>query len=206
MVTPTMQTILPSDLLPPDAYRLLISVVVPRPIAWVSTQGKDGTLNLAPFSFFNAVAGNPPTLMVSISQRKGKPKDTLQNIQEMGEFVVNIVSEELAEAMNLTSGEWDYSVDEFAMAHLETAPSVDIKPPRVAAAKAAMECRLTQLIPLEGSSYTIVLGRVLRYHIQEGLLRANGLVDDGQLRPVGRLGGDEYTRFGEVFEMVRPKI
>ena len=120
-----------------DTYRLLVSVVVPRPIAWVSTQGVDGIPNLAPFSFFNAVGGNPPTLMFSVSQRAGQAKDTLRNVQETGEFVVNVVDLALAEAMAYTSGEWIYEVDEFEMARLETAPSVEVKPPRVAAALSA---------------------------------------------------------------------
>ncbi len=117
----------PADLQPRDAYRLLISVVVPRPIGWVSTVGADGSLNLAPFSFFNAVGQN--TVMISVGQRKGAAKDTLRNAQETREFVVNIVSEDLAEAMNLTSGEYDYTVNEFDLAKLQTAASIEVKPP-----------------------------------------------------------------------------
>lgn len=199
-------TITPSDLEPPDAYRLLISTVTPRPIAWVSSMGADGSTNLAPFSFFNAVAGSPPTLMISIGQRRGGMKDTLRNIQETGEFVVNIVSEELIQQMNVSSGELDYGVDEFVAAGLEKAASIDVRPPRVAAAKAAMECVLSQVIPIPESTYTLVLGRVVRYHIREGLLRPRGLVDNALLRPVGRLGGDEYVLFGEVITLPRPKV
>ena len=199
-----MTTLTPNDLPARDAYRLLTSLIVPRPIAWLSTIGSDGTLNLAPFSFFNAVAGNPPTLMVSIGQRKGAPKDSLRNIQETGEFVVNLVGEELVEAMNLTSGEYGYEVDEFAMAGLESAPSVAVRPPRVARAAAALECRATQFIPVEGSTYTMVLGQVLRYHLSEGLLRPNGLADPQILRPVCRLAADEYAALGLVFSLARP--
>src|SRR5438552_7631164 len=112
-LTPPTASITPTDLHPRDAYRLLISIVVPRPIAWVSSVGADGTLNLAPFSFFNAVGGTPPTVMVSIGRRAGQPKDTLRNVQETGEFVVHIVERALAEAMNRTSGEYEYDVDEF---------------------------------------------------------------------------------------------
>jgi flavin reductase (DIM6/NTAB) family NADH-FMN oxidoreductase RutF len=197
-------TIAPSDLNPRDAYRLMISILVPRPIAWVSTCGADGTLNLAPFSFFNGVGGVPPTIMVSIGQRQGRPKDSLRNIQETGEFVVNIVGAELGEAMNLSSGEYDYDVDEFGLAGLETSASLEVRPPRVTLAPAAMEVKATQIVPIEDTTYTMVIGRVLRYHLQEGLLRPNGLVDALLLNPLARLGGDEYAQLGNVFEMKRP--
>ena len=201
----TMISIAPGDLSPRDAYRLMISVVVPRPIAWVSTVGADGSLNLAPFSFFNGVANNPLTIMVSVGQREGGPKDTLRNAQETGEFVVNIVDESLAEAMNATSGEWPYDTDEFELAGLATAPSCDVRPPRVAAAPVALEAKVSQIIPVEGATYTLILGRVVRFHIRDGLLRPNGLVDAARLRPLARLGGDEYARLEGVFSMARPK-
>src|SRR5512139_3828236 len=125
-------SIVPTDLHPRDAYRLLISVVIPRPIGWASTIGADGSLNLAPFSFFNAVSNMPLTVMISVGQRTGHPKDTLRNARETGEFVINIVNAELAEAMNQTSGEWPYDVNEFDRAGVTPAPSVDVRPPRVA--------------------------------------------------------------------------
>ena len=201
-----MTTIATDQLDPREIYRLLISVVVPRPIGWISTMGADGTLNLAPFSFFNAVGGNPPTVMFSVNRRKGVPKDTLRNAQETGEFVVNIVDETLAQAMNTTSGEWAYEVNEFEMANLTTACSMDVRPPRVAKAAIAMEAKVTQIIPVNETTYTLILGRVLRFHIRDGLLRPNGLVDASLLRPIARLGGDEYAMLGSVFEMPRPKV
>jgi flavin reductase (DIM6/NTAB) family NADH-FMN oxidoreductase RutF len=200
----TMLTITPADLDPRDAYRLLISAVVPRPIGWASTIGLDGTLNLAPFSFFNAIGGNPSTVMISVGKRHGNPKDTLRNVQETGEFVINIVNEELAAAMNQTSGEWDYDVDEFVRAGLATTPSIDVRPPRVANAPIALECKVTQIVPVIDTPYTMILGRVLRFHIRAGLLRPNGLIDASLLKPVARLGGDEYAMLGRVFEMKRP--
>jgi flavin reductase (DIM6/NTAB) family NADH-FMN oxidoreductase RutF len=198
-------SIVPDELPPRDAYRLLISVVVPRPIAWVSTIGADGTPNLAPFSFFNAVGGVPPIIMFSVGQRRGTAKDTLRNVRETGEFVVNLVSQELGEAMNQTSGEWPYEVNEFELAGLATGPSVDVRPPRVAAAPVAMEARVTQIVPVEGTYSTMVLGQVLRYHIRDGLLRPNGLVNATLLRPLARLSGDEYATLGDVFAMPRPR-
>jgi len=187
-------------------YRLLTSTVTPRPIAWVSTRGKDGSLNLAPFSFFQALCGTPPLIMLSIGQRQGNPKDTLRNIQETGEFVINIVTEELAEKMNLSSGEYTADVDEFALAGLIPAPSEVVSAPRVAESPINLECKLTQIVPLEGSDYSMIIGEILRWHVADGLLAPDGLVDTARLRPLGRLGRDEYVKFGEVFEMLRPKV
>jgi flavin reductase (DIM6/NTAB) family NADH-FMN oxidoreductase RutF len=199
-----MLTIKPEDLPPREAYRLLTSVVIPRPIAWVSTLGADGTPNLAPFSFYNAVGGSPPTVMFSVGQRAGGPKDTLRNAQETGEFVLNVVDETLARQMNTTSGEWPYEVNEFEMAVLATAPSLDVRPLRVAAAAVAMEARVTQIVPVQDTTYTMVLGRVLRFHIRDGLLRPNNAVDAELLRPVARLSGDEYATISALFSMARP--
>ena len=200
-----MISIVPGDLQPRAAYQLLISAVVPRPIGWASTIGSDGTLNIAPFSFFNAVGGTPPTVMISVGQRLGRPKDTLRNAQETGEFVINIVSEELAAAMNETSGEWDYEVNEFERAGLSTTPSIDVRPPRVANAQVALECKVTQIVPVLETTYTLILGRVLRYHIRDGLLRPNGLIDAKLLKPVARLADNEYATLDKVFEMIRPQ-
>ena len=133
-------TLVPDEMEHRDAYRLMLSVVAPRPIAWISTIGADGTPNLAPYSFFTGASGRPPTLLFSVSPARNKQvKDTLRNVQETGEFVVNLVSEELREAMNLTSGVWPYEVDEFEAAGLEVLPSMDVRPPRVAASPVAME-------------------------------------------------------------------
>lgn len=202
-------SIVPDELERAAAYRLMISIIVPRPIAWVSTVGADGTPNLAPYSFFTGVGGTPPTVMISVgrSRRESGPlKDTLRNAQETGEFVVSLVDESLAEAMNLTSGDWPPGVDEFDVAGLETAPSVDVRPPRVAASPVALEARVTQIVPVEGTTNTLVLGRVLRYHVRKDLLRPNGMVDAALMRPVARLGGTEYATFGQVFSMPRPTV
>jgi flavin reductase (DIM6/NTAB) family NADH-FMN oxidoreductase RutF len=204
-----MITIDPDTLSPRDAYRLLISCVVPRPIGWTSTLSLEGIPNLAPYSFFNGVGGNPPMLMIACGPRRlatGEiiPKDTLHNIQQTGEFVVNLVDASLAQAMNLTSGEYPYGVDEFSLAGLEMAPSLKVRPPRVAASPVALECVSTQIVPVEGTRYTLVIGRVVAFHIREGLLRENGLVDAALLNPVARLGGDEYALLGEIFSLARP--
>ena len=201
-----MPSIDPTSLGPRETARLLLSVVVPRPIGWASTVGADGTPNLAPYSFFNAVQSNPPMVMLSIARRHGRLKDTLRNIQETGEFVINIADETLAEAMMISSGEYDYGVNELALAKLATAPSVAVAPPRVALAPAALEVTLTQLVPLSETGYTLVIGRVCYFHVRDDLLRANGLVDAQRLRPLARLGGDEFATIGHVFEMARPTV
>ncbi len=205
MGSKAMLSLVPADLSPRDVYRLLISSVVPRPIGWVSTIGLDGTLNLAPFSFFNAVGGNPPTVVISVGQRQGDPKDTFRNIRDTGEFVVNIVTEELAAAMNESAGEWAYHVDEFERAQVTPALSIEVKPPRVAESPISMEVKMTQIIPVDDTHYTLILGRVVRFHIREELLRPNGLIDADKLRPLARLGGDEYATIHQVFEMKRPQ-
>ena len=183
----------------------MISIVTPRPIAWVSTRGLDGSINLAPYSFANAVAGNPPVVMFSVSgTRTNRKKDTLRNVEETGEFVFNICDEALAVQMNASSGDYEYGVSEFTMAGLELADCVDVKAPRVAAAPASMECRLLKLVPIEAN--TMVLGRVLRYYVREGLIRPNGLVDAMLMKPLARLGGDEYGTIGSVLEIKRPVV
>lgn len=203
-----MFTTTPQALGPRDAYRLLISLIVPRPIGWASTIGADGTLNIAPFSFFNGVGDNPPTVMISVGQRRTEtgraPKDTLRNAQETGEYVINIVDEALSEQMNITSGEWGYEVDEFERAGLHLTASTDVRPPRVAEASAALECKVTQVVPVQDTHYVMILGQVMRFHVREGLMRPNGTADPTLLRPIGRLGGNEYAKLGQVFAMERP--
>jgi flavin reductase (DIM6/NTAB) family NADH-FMN oxidoreductase RutF len=190
-------------------YHLLTSIAAPRPIAWVSTVNAAGVPNLAPFSFYNAVAGFPPTIMFSVSYRvtrEPRVKDTLRNVQEVGEFVSHVVDEALADAMAVTAADWPSGENEFQIAGLEAASSVDVRPPRIAAAPVAMECRVTQIVPVEGSTNVMVLGRVLRFHVRQDLLRSNGLVDTIKMKPISRLGGPvEYARIGELFRLEIPK-
>ncbi|MEM7034786.1 MAG: flavin reductase family protein [Chloroflexota bacterium] len=198
------KTVVPSALPANDAYRLLTSAVIPRPIAWVATMSKSGIANLAPYSFFNAVHGQPPMVIFSVGGGRNGIKDTLRNIQETEEFVVHILDEPLAEAMNETAGNWAFEVDEFEVAKLASVPSVDVKPPRVAEAPIAMEGKLTQLIPIAEGSGTLVLGEIIRFHIKESILTTEGLVDPNKIAFVSRLGGNDYGRNTEVFSMQRP--
>lgn len=205
-----MITFVPADMADAAPYHLLTSIIAPRPIAWISTISVDGVPNLAPFSFFNAVAGFPPTLMFSVSYRRQEPreKDTLRNVRRIGEFVCHIVDEAMAEAMARTAMEWPAEVDEFAAAGLTAVPATDIRPLRVAGAPVALECAVTQIIPVAGATNVMVLGRVLRFHLRASLYRPElGLIDTVAMKPITRLGGPvEYTRIGELFYLPVPKL
>ena len=197
-------------------YRVLTGVVVPRPIAFVSTRSPDGVDNLAPYSFFNAVAYDPPTVVFSSSRRaplingKHKSKDTLRNIEETGEFVVNIVVDDIAEAMNRTAAEYPEEVDEFEIARLTAAPSDLVRPPRVAESPVNMECRVNQVVNLGDfsisggrGSHGLVIGTILLMHVRDDLINGHRINHD-RLRPTGRLAGSMYCHTADTFELVRP--
>lgn len=198
-----MLSFVPTEMADPAPYHLLTSIVAPRPIAWVSTISAAGVPNLAPYSFYNAVAGFPPTIMFSVSYRRKEPKekDTLRNIKETGEFVSHVVDEAMADEMLQTAIEFSYGVSEFKMASLKSIASVDVQPLRIADAPVAMECQVTQIVPVEGATNVMILGRVLRFHVREDLYRPDlGLVNTVSMKPITRLGGStEYTKIGELF-------
>jgi flavin reductase (DIM6/NTAB) family NADH-FMN oxidoreductase RutF len=186
--------------------RVLTGVVVPRPIAFVSTMSKDGLINLAPYSFFNAVAYDPPTIVFSSSRHAGdKRKDTLAHIEETGEFVVNIVVDDIAEAMNRTAAEYPSEVSEFEIAGLTPAPSQQVRPPRVAESPVNMECRLLQVVPLGQGEHQhgLVIGQIVLMHIRDDIIEGHR-INHQRLKPTGRLAGNMYCHTSEVFEMVRP--
>lgn len=186
-------------------YKLLIGCVVPRPIAWVSSIGDNGVANVAPFSFFMAVCNDPPTLAFSSGRREGQLKDTVRNIEQTQDFVVNIVDDALAEAMNLTSGEYAPDVDEFALTGLNAAPGVKVKAPRVVEAPISLECRVTQILPVGHGPHSLVLGEIVYFHIRDDLYSVStGRIDMHRLHPVGRLAGNLYTHVHDIFEMKRP--
>ena len=192
-----------------DIYKLMVGVIVPRPIAFVSTLSSDGILNLAPFSFFTGISANPPVICFSpmIRGADGSRKDTLRNVEAVKEFVVNVVSEEFAEKMNICAVEFPPEVDEFEMSGLTPIPSDLVKPPRVKESHISMECRLVQIVevsskPLGGS---LVLGEVMRFHLDDALFE-NYKIDPDKLHAIGRMGGPTYTRTTGLFDMVRPKM
>ena len=203
-----MRTLDPAQIAPSDIYKLMIGMIVPRPIAFVSTVDAAGIRNLAPFSYFTACSSNPPVVCFCASVRPGpRPhKDTLENIRATGEFVVNIVSEEIAEQMNLCSAEVPPEVDEFELSGLTPLESDLVKPPRVAESKVQMECRLRQILVVseQPGGGSLVLGDVLCFHIEEALLDGYK-IDPGKLNAIGRMGGPIYTRTRDRFEMQRPR-
>lgn len=193
----------PGTISPGDFYRFMISVIVPRPIAFVSTMSADGHHNVAPFSYYNAITNQPPLLGISINRRKGSPKDTYRNIEQIGEFVVNTVDEALGARMVQTSGEWPEDVDEFQLAGLTPVPSDVVKPPRVGESPVSLECRLYRSIEL-GATFFVV-GEILRAHVRDDVL-SEGRVDIARLKPLGRLGGDGYSVVRDVIHMPRPRV
>jgi flavin reductase (DIM6/NTAB) family NADH-FMN oxidoreductase RutF len=184
-------------------YKLLISSVVPRPIAWVSSVDADGVANLAPFSYFMAITDEPPTIAFSCSPRAGNRKDTLRNVEATGEFVVNVVDDDRAEQMNLSSGDYPPELDEFALTRLTPAPSVVVKAPRVAEAPISMECKVVRILPVGRAHLT--LGEIVQWHVRDDVYDApTGRLDMHRLRPVGRLTGNLYSHIHDIFEMKRP--
>jgi flavin reductase (DIM6/NTAB) family NADH-FMN oxidoreductase RutF len=187
------------DSLDPRArYFLLTSVVVPRPIAWVSTLDGEGKRNLAPYSYFNACSATPPIVHFTSTA----PKHSIANVRDTGEFVINIVSGDLAQGMRTSSALFPSGEDEFEWAGLEAAPSVRVRPPRVRRARVALECRLRKLLDMgEG---TMAFGDVLHIHVDRSVWR-DGRVDPVLLAPVGRLSGLNYTTVTDVYRLEIPE-
>lgn len=196
-----------STLPPRDAYNWMINVITPRPIAWVSTISVDGKTNLAPFSFFQGVCASPPTVIFcGAHDRTGKKKDSVLNVEKVPEFVVNVVPYSLHEAMNHTAAPLPHGESEFEKFGISPAPSQKVRPPRVAAAPVAMECKLERIVELGngplGSS--VVFGTIVCMHVSEAVLDAKGAIDPAKLDTIGRMGGDWYVRTTERFAIKRP--
>ncbi|HEX5135963.1 MAG TPA: flavin reductase [Planctomycetota bacterium] len=190
----------PSALDPRELYRLMISIIVPRPIAWTSTISADGVLNAAPFSYFQALSSNPPTVMISVGRRRGGvAKDTRKNIEATREFVVNIVSEGSGVRMVRTSVDYPAEVSEFAEAGLTPVRSEKVKPPRIGESAVSLECRLDRVLEIGTSG--ICIGEIVAIHVRDDVLAADGTVDPWKLRPLGRLGGASYAPLREVAEI-----
>ncbi|MBV9246174.1 MAG: flavin reductase family protein [Methylobacteriaceae bacterium] len=190
------------SVLPHDPFKALVA---PRPIGWVTTMGRSGATNLAPYSFFNAVASEPPILAFS----SDGPKDSVSFARETGEFVWNLATYELREAMNLTSAPLSRGASEFDHAGLATAPSRLVRPPRVAASPCSMECKvldIIQLRDLNGAALAqfVVIGQVVGVHLDERFLK-DGMVDTAALHPIARCGYGDYAVVDQVFAMLRPR-
>jgi flavin reductase (DIM6/NTAB) family NADH-FMN oxidoreductase RutF len=191
-----------------EAYRILIASIVPRPIAWVSTISASGITNLAPFSFFNGVCSSPPAvLFCPVTPADREVKDTLRNIRETRQFVVNIVTESNVAQANQTSAPYPPDVSEFTAAGLTPLPSAVVRPPRVAQSPIQLECELIQIVPVGESrpgSGNVVIGRLVYAHIAEEAWDANRHIDIHKIKPVSRLAGNDYAPVRDIFTLKRP--
>ena len=201
--------IVPDSIPRASLYKILIGSVVPRPIGWISTINASGQPNLAPFSFFNVVCAKPPTVLFCpmIRGTDGVQKDTLNNVKATGEFVVNIFGEELASKMVETSVEIAADVNEFELTGLESAPSIVVKPPRVAESLIHFECKVTQIVEIGNNpgGGSVVIGEIIHLHVDERVLLGEDKINLAALKPIGRLAGSAYVRVTDLFEMERPK-
>ncbi|MBL8338149.1 MAG: flavin reductase family protein [Rhodoferax sp.] len=195
------------DAIAPDiVYKLLVATVVPRPIAWVTTQSAAGVLNAAPYSFFNVMGPSPPTLVLGLmAHAQGGFKDTARNIVETGQFVVNLVPEALAPAMNVTAVDAPGGVNELDLAGLAPAPSTHVRPPRIAASPVSFEC-VNHATVVTGPHQSIVIGRILAVHVADAHVQdaERGYIDTRSLDLVARTAGSGYARTRDTFDLVRP--
>jgi len=197
----------PSEISFTEVHKLMIGSIVPRPIAFVSTLSKNGKNNIAPFSYFNGVCSRPPTIMFAPARRgwDGKEKDTLINIRDNNQFVINIVSESFAEQMVMCSTDFDSDVDEFEISGLNPVPSNKISPPRLLESKISYECELNQIVEIgegDAGSGFIVIGTIVLFHIDDDVYD-NGHILLDRLQPLGRLAGNQYTRPNNNLEIIR---
>ncbi len=191
----------PHEMAERDRYKVMIGAVVPRPIAWVSSTDGKGGVNLAPFSYFTAVSAEPMTLLFSVGRKPdGSQKDTRRNAELTGEFVINLVDESTAEAMNMTATTFDYGVSEFEMAGLTPEPGVIVAAPRVAESPVSFECKLRQIVEVGNNS--VIFGEVQMIHMRDDIYDGT-YVSIEALRPIGRLAGNSYCRVNDLFELIR---
>ncbi len=193
------------DLEPKNIYKMMTSIIVPRPIAWISTVSPEGVNNLAPFSYYAGISSDPPLIIVSIgSKEPGVKKDTWRNIEETGEFVINLVTRELLEEMNISSIPFDRDIDEFEKTGLTPAPSTFIKAPRVKESPVNIECKKYEIIQI--GKMGIILGQILNFHVRDDILNEKGYVETTELEIIGRLGGANYCLITKenTFELKRP--
>jgi flavin reductase (DIM6/NTAB) family NADH-FMN oxidoreductase RutF len=196
----------PTTMSAKDVYQLMIRIIVPRPIAWISTISEKGEPNVAPFSFFAGITADPPTVCFAPARRPGgEKKDTLTNVESTREFVVNVVTEDWSVAMNETATDFPAGVNEFDRAGITPVPGTVVAPPRIGESPAQMECRLLNLVPIGEKGGILVIGEVVLIHIDDRVV-AGGRVDAGLLRVVGRMGGQEYTRTNDRFVLERKKF
>ena len=191
-----------------DVYHMLVGLVAPRPIAWVTTISESGVVTLAPFSFFNAFGANPPVVVFSPTlKRDGGKKDTLLNIEANGEFVINASTEKHADLINLSSKPLSYDESEVALTGLATTPSTLVRPPRLADVPFALECKLMQIIPVGNGpiSANLVIGQIVTMHVNDDILDSHGIPDPRKINAIARLGGEYWCRTQDLFQLERPQ-
>ncbi len=196
-----------SDITSATAYKLLVSTILPRPIAFVTTISQNGIPNAAPFSFFNAMGSNPPVVALGFEPKQdGRNKDTATNILETKEFVVNMVDEQMAVQMNQCAADLASDIDELQLAKLDTLPSIEVTPPRISASPVSMECQLYNNMELEGGGQ-IIIGRVLHFHLRDNVVTSlNPLrISIEEIAPISRLSGPHYGRVNDIFNILRPE-
>jgi flavin reductase (DIM6/NTAB) family NADH-FMN oxidoreductase RutF len=196
----------PNELDYSAVYKLLTGAIIPRPIGWISSISEDGINNLAPFSYFNAVGDDPPHVMFSVGRGNNINKDTLNNVLNTKQFVVNMVTEALAEKMNLTAQSVPSHVDEFALAHIDSIPSIKVKPLRVKDSPITFECELVHHYFLEdhkNGGACIIIGRIVMMHFDESVLMDNYKINLENYKPIARLAGSNYAKIGEIFSVKR---
>ena len=195
----------PATLSADAAYYWQVATILPRPIAWVSTLNDDGSTNLAPFSFFTGVSADPPTCLICVSRHGGgRKKDTWTNVERTGELVIHVVTDALAQKMNITSRAFPYGVDEIAEAGLTKVASERVAVPRIAESPVAMECKLERIVEVGREGTAVIIAEILLWHVADEVVGENGRVDLGKLDAVGRMAGSSYTRTRDRFDMVRP--
>ncbi|WP_207791965.1 flavin reductase family protein [Siccirubricoccus phaeus] len=187
-----------------EAYALLVGIVVPRPIAWITTMDAAGAVNAAPFSCYTFVCNRPPMLAVNIGRRDGALKDTAANIESSGEFVVNVVTEAALTPMHASSAAYPPGVSEVAALGLEVLPSARVAPPRLACSPIAMECRLERMLELGEQKSGLLIGEVLEFQVEEALLEQGRRIAVDRFLPVARLGGPHYATLGHI--LTQPKV
>jgi flavin reductase (DIM6/NTAB) family NADH-FMN oxidoreductase RutF len=196
----------PNELDYSAVYKLLTGAIIPRPIGWISSISEDGINNLAPFSYFNAVGDDPPHVMFSVGRGNNINKDTLNNVLNTKQFVVNMVTETLAEKMNLTAQSVPSHVDEFALAHIDSIQSIKVKPLRVKESPITFECELVHHYFLEdhnNGGACIIIGRIVMMHFDESVLMDNYKINLENYKPIARLAGSNYAKIGEIFSVKR---
>lgn len=196
----------PTQIEPSDNYKLLTGAVIPRPIGWISSIDNEGNTNLAPFSYFSAVCDNPPCVMFSVGKSNGIIKDTLHNILQTKHFVVNMVTENLVEQMNMTAQNLPQNESEFELANLTAIQSTLIKAPRVKESPINMECELMHQYTIDNEhngGATIIVGKIIMYHFEDDILLENNKINIEKYKPISRLAGSNYSKMGEVFSIKR---